>query len=90
MSSAGPADVVVQHMAVGGNPSRASSPNRWICSRQSASATRLGDQACISYSRWRPNQRVIAGGKRGHDRLIINSIRLALEAASLQWMEGDN
>ncbi len=42
-----------------------------------------------------PNQRVIRGGANAdtdssaNDRLIINSIRLALEAASLQWMEGE-
>ncbi len=26
--------------------------NRWVCSRQLASTTRFGEQACIAYSRW--------------------------------------
>ncbi len=26
--------------------------NRWTCSKQSASAPRFGEQACIAYSRW--------------------------------------
>ncbi len=44
----------------------------------------------------RLNQRIIKGGGGNadtnssvNDRLIINSIRLALEVASLQWMEGE-
>ncbi len=43
-----------------------------------------------------PNLRVIKGGganvdkdSSANDRLIINNIRLALEADSLQWMESE-
>ncbi len=41
-----------------------------------------------------PNQCVIKGANAdtdisAYDRLIMNNIRLALKAASLQWMEGE-
>ncbi len=44
-------DVIVPHMAVSPKPFTSLAPNRWICSKLSASATRLGEQVFIAYSR---------------------------------------
>ncbi len=44
LGSADPAVVGVPHMAVGAN--------HWIRSKQSASAIRFGEQACLAYSKW--------------------------------------
>ncbi len=67
---------------------------RWICSRQSASATRFSEQACKACSRWgRTNvlkrEANAATDSSANYRLIKNSIRLALEAVSLHGMEGE-
>ncbi len=65
--SADSAVVVVPHMAVNGNPLRASSPTAGFA----------------------PNNRNKVRQAGLHGVLVINSFRLALEAASLQWMEGE-
>ncbi len=62
--------------------------NRWISTKQSASPSRFGEQACIAYSRWDLTNVSWRGANADsdsstNDRLIINSIHLALEAASV-------
>ncbi len=71
-------------MAVGGKPLRASA----ISTKQSASVTRFGEQACIAYSRWDLTNVLWRGANAysdssANDHLIRKSIHIALEAASV-------
>ncbi len=74
-------------MAGDGNPLQASSPT----ARFAPSNRRARRHGLFKMG---PNQRVIKGGcgNSGHRKFsetAINSIRLALEATSLAWMEGE-
>ncbi len=67
--------------------------NRWICSKQWASTTRFGEQACMANSKWGRTNVLYSGANADTDisannRLIMNSIRLCFEDAYLQWMDG--
>ncbi len=51
--------------------------SRWVYCKQPASATKFGEQVCITHSR---SGRLVS--------LVIKSTRIALEEASVQWIEG--
>ncbi len=81
---AAPADVVDPHTVVGVNPLLALTP-----SAESAWGKTFGEHACLAYSDVAERRANAETESSANDHFIMNIIRLALEAACLQWMEID-
>ncbi len=76
-----PADVVVPYMTVGANPLRATLPI--------GVGNKVGQAGLDSVLQiGRTNGENADTESSANDRLTINGLHLALEAASSQWMEG--
>ncbi len=58
--------------------------NRWNCSKQMASVTRFGEQACITFSRWGRTYEFLKGSKRGYGQF---SKRPPQTASVLLWRQ---